>query len=375
MRADLINLVPYKDVNLDEDPIILLGCDHIYTVSSLDGHLELEKHYSKRAGPRQLQFTGDTLKGCPDCRHPLRDINRYNRVFKTLLLDELTRRFVTRSKEKYAKLMEDFRNMESKIELDRGRFINKAAGESADIKKLLDGYKKRTNALSKAITNYNNFVSKTEQPLMKVNGMYQSAIAQRGQSRDEVFRFDEGMIQTGVTFRARCLKVKFWWVVLHDWYYISKHNRAPQAVKVSLRDSIGSELKKIIEETNSIIKECTGTNLPVPKVEARIYRTLFSILDLENQKGKGVDVKPATESNIRAMATAELKKCQAVCDRYPGTLGHIPPLIEEALKMARGDVFYSKITSEEENMVIAAMAAEFLGAGHWYYCENRHPVG
>ncbi|KAK6528856.1 hypothetical protein TWF694_004090 [Orbilia ellipsospora] len=372
MRVNLITLEQYKEIKLDEDPIILLSCGHIYTVSSLDGHLELKKHYGESTGPRQLQLTSETLKGCPDCRHPLRDINRYNKVFKTLLLSELTRRFVNRSTEEYAKLMEDLRTMQSDIAPNQLIFITKADTPSANIKKLLDEYKKKYIALSKAITKHNISVSKTEQPLMKVNDMYKSAIAQRGESESEAFQFDEGMIQTGVTFRARCLKAKFWLVILYDWHYVSNRSHVPMAAKTSLRDSIDSELKKIIKETDLIIKECKGMDLPVPQVEARIYRTMFSILDLENQKAKDITVDQATESSIRAQGEAELIKCQAVCDSYPGTLGHIPPVIEGALRIVRGRMIYSPFIFEEEEMIIAEMSAQSQGRQRWFRCINRH---
>ncbi|OKO98819.1 NFX1-type zinc finger-containing protein 1 [Penicillium subrubescens] len=41
--------------------------------------------------------------------------------------------------------------------------------------------------------------------------------------------------------------------------------------------------------------------------------------------------------------------------------------------MLRGGTFYTEATSEERMAVMNAMAKEFQGTGHWYYCRNGHP--
>jgi hypothetical protein len=41
--------------------------------------------------------------------------------------------------------------------------------------------------------------------------------------------------------------------------------------------------------------------------------------------------------------------------------------------MLRDSTFYAVVTNEERMAVVAAMAREFHGTGHWYYCRNGHP--
>ncbi|KAG4427275.1 hypothetical protein IFR05_017241 [Cadophora sp. M221] len=47
--------------------------------------------------------------------------------------------------------------------------------------------------------------------------------------------------------------------------------------------------------------------------------------------------------------------------------------VEEVEKMLRDSTFYMPVSNEEKAAVYAAMAHDFRGTGHWYYCENGHP--
>lgn len=41
--------------------------------------------------------------------------------------------------------------------------------------------------------------------------------------------------------------------------------------------------------------------------------------------------------------------------------------------MLNDGTFYALVTDAEMLAVVAAMAREFSGTGHWYRCENGHP--
>ena len=47
--------------------------------------------------------------------------------------------------------------------------------------------------------------------------------------------------------------------------------------------------------------------------------------------------------------------------------------VEAIEDMLRETTFYATVTNEEKAAVYAAMASEFTGTGHWYYCERGHP--
>ncbi|KAF3927866.1 hypothetical protein ABW20_dc0104204 [Dactylellina cionopaga] len=366
----------YREVDLDEDPVVFLSCGHMYTISSLDGYLELKKHYAEdeEVGRRRILLSGESLKGCPDCRRPLRDIDRYNRVFKSVLLDQLTRRFVARSTAEYAGLMQKLHSMESNVDKDREELIKDITKSGPEAHQLiLSKYRRKWDHLRNLIRKFNTSVSKTEQPLAKVNDLYASALAQRGESEGQRFEFDETKIQTGLAYRAKCLEIKAKWIILWDRYKLSMNDAIQPGSKQSLRDSITVELKLALEDAVILRKNCQAAHLPFNLVEARVYHAFFCILNIKNQEAKGAKIDIVLETAVRKKETNSLEECERLCQKYPGTLGRLKTLVEEAKRMVENGVFYSQVTSEEENMVIAAMAAEFQGSGHWYYCVNGHP--
>lgn len=103
--VDMIMLTKYEDVDLNEEPLIVLECGHSFLVSTLDGLFELESVYSghdtraKKWGDARpfSSSQSDVAQGqkrCPSCRSILRGINRYGRVSKLSDLNVLEGRFV-----------------------------------------------------------------------------------------------------------------------------------------------------------------------------------------------------------------------------------------------------------------------------------------
>ena len=53
-EPDMIIMCKYGDVDLDEDPVVVLPCGHLLTMQSMDGHMELAKAYT-------LTESGETI--------------------------------------------------------------------------------------------------------------------------------------------------------------------------------------------------------------------------------------------------------------------------------------------------------------------------
>ncbi|KAK6332445.1 hypothetical protein TWF696_003159 [Orbilia brochopaga] len=379
-RIDYFMLLTYEEVDLDEDPVVFLGCGHYFTMSNLDDYFELEKYYSvnREIGRPRVLLGGEALRGCPDCRHPLRHIDRYNRVFKTVLLDELTKRFVARSTSQYADLMQKLRDMESKLEKQQQELIEKVRLASNETigRKLITTYKQKSKHLWRLVQQFKNSVAKTEQPLAKVNALYASALAKQTKDDSDVnqsFDFDQSKIETGITYRADCLAAKAQCMVLWDWYTISMNRTITIALRNSLHDAVAGELNPAIKQVTDLRKDCQKVHLPGYEVEARIYHALFSILKIQNDKAKGITLDTEVEAGIRTKESNSLAECEVIARKFPGTAGRLHGAIGEAKKLVQNEIIYSHVTSAEENIVVAAMAARFSGAGDWYYCINGHP--
>ncbi|KAG2496171.1 hypothetical protein HYH03_005771 [Edaphochlamys debaryana] len=108
--VDLVSLTPFSalsDAAVDADPLVALPCGHAYTASTLDAWLDMETRFYERAPPegdRPGRWLGlrplptadqDELKGCPECREPIRGVYRYRRATLKAGLDLIDRMFTT----------------------------------------------------------------------------------------------------------------------------------------------------------------------------------------------------------------------------------------------------------------------------------------
>lgn len=69
-------------------------------------------------------------------------------------------------------------------------------------------------------------------------------------------------------------------------------------------------------------------------------------------------------------AMAHLDAAEALHSKYPGSTADLQSQIEETRTMLRQGTFYAPVTAEETKAILAAMATDFRGTGHWYTCEN-----
>lgn len=102
--VDLVSLSSLEQHFQDPDaePVIILSCGHVYTVSSLDGYIEIVAYYEsdKTGFIKAKPLFGEsnstdralvTVKGCPECRAPISGIFRYGRAINTAIMNSAQR--------------------------------------------------------------------------------------------------------------------------------------------------------------------------------------------------------------------------------------------------------------------------------------------
>ncbi|KAL8847376.1 MAG: hypothetical protein Q9221_007563 [Calogaya cf. arnoldii] len=72
-------------------------------------------------------------------------------------------------------------------------------------------------------------------------------------------------------------------------------------------------------------------------------------------------------------AREHLQTARELCTAYKGQAAGMLSEVEDVEVALRDSTFYTSVTNEEKAAVYAAMASDFRGTGHWYYCENGHP--
>ena len=94
----------YREVDLDEAPIIVPACGHIISMTTMDRLMDISGDYVISDSGVPVAFRSESfplavheLKGCPQCQGSLRDLQRYNRFTKRPTLDQSTMTFIVRS--------------------------------------------------------------------------------------------------------------------------------------------------------------------------------------------------------------------------------------------------------------------------------------
>jgi hypothetical protein len=122
----------YGEIDVDETPIIVLGCGHFFTAESLDGLMGMSEVYEVN---RYMEFTGlkdvsvalaQAIPCCPDCNCPVRQFatQRYNRVINRAVMDEMSKRFLTTGRDDLRELEQQIVELEQDLDKTREEIMH-----------------------------------------------------------------------------------------------------------------------------------------------------------------------------------------------------------------------------------------------------------
>ncbi|GAB1204252.1 hypothetical protein APSETT445_002902 [Aspergillus pseudonomiae] len=363
--VDLITLERYGDINVNEDRLIFLSCGHYYTVSSLDGIMEIKEYYnvdphtdaivSPRLS-RRVVSDDAKLPGCPECRIPLRDIHRYNRIVKKALLDESTKRFIVTANLAYKRLVMAIEKHEAQLEEEGGELIRKlstGAEQSGHSHNgdLLKAYCKKSN-LEKVIQKFVNSMTAAEQPYGRVNNLLASAAVGQNSVPNDTYNMDDSKIQTGFHIRGQCLQLRLAWAILWGYRRVSIVAVVDSEIRSELRNMVVNRIKGLMDTSISVRDASQAAKLLSEQVQAMIYYALFCILYLSTCEEKGQPLDMDTATKLRQNASDALEECDALRVDNPGTLGFLQDDIEKAKRLLDGGTFYSFVTTDEKRQVL-----------------------
>ena len=403
----------YRNINLDEDPIIIPKCGHFYTLDTYDSHMDLKRVYrldmfGKVVGPRPLDGSdepadGDSvkeelkIKNCPDCRAPLRDIHRYNRIVKSASLDEATRRFCISSNIELVRLFNEVSVAEDLREASRGDFKRdlrtRRVGDPGTLAALTSRAGRNTG-LVKRLQAYVLKVKEEEQPYGKVRQLVLNAERRKGTQSN--FVIDSSMVQFGFRLKGQLLFFQLRWADLWDRHEISTDPTLTEGLRKTHRKAILKQVKKMWIECGTLVTECQDAKMEKQECEARIYQAQFFALYrnklVSDRETRPLEVgmanlglhhaEPLPQEPIPEAAGTEnlegihesLDYCEHLCRKLPGTVGPLKDRVDQARRLLKGGVFYAPVSAEERRLVHLAMSAEFSSTGRWYTCPNGHPV-
>lgn len=384
--VDFILGESYQEINLIENPCIFPKCGHFLTIESMDGQMDLKKHYDldDMRRPTAISsssepFSIDDIRTCATCRGSLRSLSRYGRLVRRALLDEVTKKLILYVNQQYVPLAQELPAVLSELQNRNHAGAVAAVVFQGDIKIRIEGppahqvrvmssvvnkkFRLRWKdllALRRKITEYWERVKLEEQPFNQVRNMVEDA--RRRKRTSAQFAFDESVLQTKGLVQAASLLLRLDTALLGDFISLKKH------VRVDMDQSeLSVDLKENRKACRRLIGESMASSRILQQTEGNIFLAQLYALELQALQD------PAKAAELRDKASTAIEESKRLCQLYPGQTRGLPEEIQGTESMLRGATFYTPVTNEERMAILTAMAGEFRGTGHWYYCQNGHP--
>jgi hypothetical protein len=349
----------------------------------MDGQMDLKKHYVMDATEKPISiasssepFSISDIQTCASCRGSLRSISRYGRLVRRALLDEATKKFILYVNQKYVPMAETLPRLVAGLQVQRGK-ATKAFTDGAALRvegppdqqfQVMYGYVKKhyltrwksLAVLRQQIVAYHKKVKMEEQPFNRVRNMVEDARRRKRETRQ--FEFDENVLQTKGCAQAAALLLRLDTALLGDFFALYK--QAPADLQ---RCALHVDLQANRKESKRLITLAVSSKRVVQQVEGHLFQAQLCALERQN----GADL--ARVESLLKEGNDCVEQAEKLCAQHSGETRGLAEEIEGTLKMLREGTFYTPVTSEERTAIVAAMAQEFQGTGHWFYCENNHP--
>ncbi|KAJ5545400.1 hypothetical protein N7461_007704 [Penicillium sp. DV-2018c] len=386
-RVDFIEWKKYSEIDLDETPIIVLGCGHFFTSESVDGVVGLDQVYTrdKDGNFEDLRDVSSSLASvipsCPDCKQPIRQFvtKRYNRVVNRAVMDETYKRFISKGRI-------DLEDIESRLSDIEHKLNSNLAG---DAKSKPDVLYETCRRLGAEALKLSGIMEAENQPMKRLMDAITISQKQQGDeitslsARVEAMNLATRDPDSQITLNARLIQIKSQEMMFSLSCKAAESNESGKTRSILVFFMLSQSLKNC----RDLIAQANERNLYRIVILATISFAKIAQLDAwwyrrTHPAGTPVD-PPPKESNAslekpedrtettRELLTAALK----LCDR----LGNCPELQEQVQELTRlyEGPRYETVTLEELRSIKSAMVSGRGGfathSGHWYNCVNGHP--
>ena len=391
--VDYTQMDTYDSVSLDDDPCFVLPCGHVLTMTTLDGIMEFSKFYDadeqgrvtalKESDPFQTP-----VGYCPQCRCPIQNLQRYNRIWRRALLDESTKKFIAWSTASFVPLSNRLDKEETG--LDPANVDGSQETPSADtgtqhdkiclsgpfdsvissltrIQPLSRRYRSILH-LRKEIQKYLHKVTEAEQPFGRVLAMMESIRIQQGGGQlataDNTSN-DNAVLQTKQRILASALSIRCDTTILIDFFGTRRSASTKFMTKYDWRAlDVEVDFSDLYETCMSLIAEASSRVYPMVQVECVLYFVRLAALERANLSAANAVNNPTFEERLH-QAQQLLATAGEACVKHPSATPGMQEELDAAEKMLREETFYEPVTNEEKRLIIQAMKTEFQVNGHW----------
>ncbi|KAJ5385775.1 hypothetical protein N7509_008316 [Penicillium cosmopolitanum] len=352
----------------------------------MDGQMDLRKHYClddlerpTAISASSTPFSIEDIRTCATCRGSLRGLSRYGRLVRRALLDEATKKLILYVNQRYIPLAQELPRVLYELQnrngfealaaaVFRGNIQVRLEGPPAHPVELMSYRIKKTSkvhwsgilALRCRLKEYQERVKLEEQPFIQVRNMVENA--RRRKTTSSQFGFHESVLQTKGQLQAAALLLRLDLALLGD--FISMKSRVHS---VQDQSDLFVNLKENKKESRLLISDSIASHRIMQQAEGHIFLAQLYALELQTSK------QSSHAEDLREKARNALEESERFCNMHPSQTRGLSQEIEGTRSMLNGATHYAPVTNEERMAVLNAMASEFRGTGHWYYCENGHP--
>ena len=397
-RVDLLEMKTYGAIDLDETPILVLGCGHFFTAETLDRHMGmaevyLRNGYDEFTGVRDASATlAQSIPRCPDCQCPVRQhcTKRFNRVINRAVIDEMSKRFLVNGQVALRDVENQVVDMELELTSSREDIIKALRQTTAprsgqlNVTKQLKERDVKAKKVEKTIQNFLRNVADKHQPAQKLHDATVSAMRRRPADEMLADLSFADLIPTvardrRITLGGRAAQLKAGSIILDDRLLISEVLKSTSAKGPTAfpARALEKQAKTFLSDYSAFIDNCEAKNLPKLAVEASLhYAGTTRAYQCYCRASNADDIQFASQQV--ASAKAMLEKAKGSCLLGFQNANALLKAVEEALRFL-GREWYEKVTVEEitaikEAMVSAGSSGIMTHSGHWYNCVNGHPV-
>lgn len=375
----MLEFKSYSEIDTDENPIVVLSCGHFFTAETLDGHVGMNDVY-------QMDYTGEYVSlnrpaalsqfvpRCPDCQRPIQQYatQRYNRVINQAVLDEISRRFIVSGNAGLATFDLDIQALEEKYQKVKERT---SIAPGPHIQRAFKDIMRQSAALADKIRFFVAEVSDKEQPVRKLYDATVKAMRERPLD-DQIAALSidnhvpnlspDQRIVTGS--QVKLLKLQY-----TDITNLLELSKLPHSNLGS--DMTLTRIRRFLKSSEEFIDNPVSESFPRMTIEVELYYAKIAFLHRSYRQ----TVQPGEPDTTNYITKAKeyLEKAEQLCAKGFQGADSLLKAIQESIKLL-GKEWYEKVTTEELEAIKLAMVSGRGGigthSGHWYNCENGHPV-
>ena len=386
-RVDLLELKDYRDIDLDETPIVVLGCGHFFTAESLDGLVNMNEVYA--SDPRTGHYTGLrkspanlSVPCCPDCKQPIRQFatKRYGRAINQAVMDEISSKFHVVGLRKLAEL-------ESRVQAVADTLQSSRSAELVSMMRALGDETRYSEAekLKKDIGQFCRNMGAEQQPTKKLFDAVRLASRYGDESLDDMvvgLSLDDPTLLAPVLDKQIILggslaRLRLEGIILSDNFFVE--SRRGNAFPVSGATPRQEQAPAFLRECKVFIEECCDENLPRMAVQGIVAYARIAKSSESFRRGRPAKTSssPASPEAYVDIARNLLKMASDLCKVTFEGAKELQAEIQQISRLYERER-YEPITADEIAAIKTAMVSGAAGiaahSGHWYKCSNGHTV-